>query len=126
MNHATHATNIFLVFCMLSRAACGEDLPAHHKAVIDNSQSAFVKLRCIPMQDTRLTDEGKQALLSDRTVSAAPSNVMAWQEGELYRPIKPTGSDVPTVGTQAIELIPYYAWANRGLAYMDVWIPLAR
>ena len=29
-------------------------------------------------------------------------------------------------GSVDIELIPYYAWANRGLAYMDVWIPLAR
>ena len=25
-----------------------------------------------------------------------------------------------------VELIPYYAWANRGLAYMDVWIPRPR
>ena len=24
------------------------------------------------------------------------------------------------------SLIPYYAWANRGLSMMEVWVPLAR
>jgi hypothetical protein len=78
------------------------------------------------LNGTALTHERKQALLSDKSVSEDVSNVFQWKEGELYRPMKPTRSDMPTAGTVDIELIPYYAWANRGLAYMDVWIPLAR
>jgi DUF1680 family protein len=27
--------------------------------------------------------------------------------------------------TARIRLIPYYAWANRGMSHMTVWIPLA-
>jgi DUF1680 family protein len=53
-------------------------------------------------------------------------NVAPWPEGELYRPMKHARADMPAGGTVDIQLIPYYAWANRGLAYMDVWIPLAR
>ncbi len=78
------------------------------------------------LNGTALTHEGKQSLLSDKSVSEDVSNVGQWKEGELYRLMKPTRSDTLTAGTVDIELIPYYAWANRGLAYMDVWIPLAR
>jgi hypothetical protein len=46
-----------------------------------------------------------------------------WKESELYRPMKPQGSNPAIEGSVDIELIPYYAWANRGLSYMDVWIP---
>ena len=49
-----------------------------------------------------------------------------WNEDELYRPIIFKSESLPETGSVEIELIPYYAWANRGLAYMDVWIPLAR
>lgn len=50
----------------------------------------------------------------------------AWEENELYRPYKPNEISKAAEGSVEIKLIPYYAWANRGLAYMDVWIPLAR
>jgi DUF1680 family protein len=30
----------------------------------------------------------------------------------------------PDEGSVEISLIPYYAWANRGLSMMEVWIPL--
>jgi hypothetical protein len=30
------------------------------------------------------------------------------------------------IGTVDIELIPYFARANRGVSWMEVWIPLAR
>lgn len=78
------------------------------------------------LHGTALTGEGRQALLSDKSASASVANVADWTAGQLYRPIKPNRSDMPTVGTVDIELIPYYAWANRGLAFMDVWIPFAR
>jgi DUF1680 family protein len=50
----------------------------------------------------------------------------AWMDDQLYRPMKPAVPRKPDTGTVDVELIPYYAWANRGLAYMDVWIPLVR
>ena len=38
--------------------------------------------------------------------------------GVLYRDLDTTLEDV------AITLIPYYAWNNRGLTQMTVWMPL--
>lgn len=49
-----------------------------------------------------------------------------WGDGELYRPLQVGSHNSPEQGTVDVEIIPYYAWANRGLAYMDVWIPVAR
>lgn len=49
-----------------------------------------------------------------------------WKENELYRPYKQNKISNTSGGSVEIKLIPYYAWANRGLAYMDVWIPLAK
>ena len=78
------------------------------------------------LNGTALTHNGKQGLLRDNAGSENVANVVQWKEGELYRPMKHARFDMPTDGTVDIQLIPYYAWANRGLAYMDVWIPLAR
>jgi len=49
-----------------------------------------------------------------------------WKEGDLYLHLNPSEISNPVEGSVELELIPYYAWANRGLAYMDVWIPMAR
>ena len=40
--------------------------------------------------------------------------------GKLYRPRKHTSGE-----RLNIRLIPYYAWANRGISEMTVWMPLA-
>jgi hypothetical protein len=40
--------------------------------------------------------------------------------GLLYRTLRPEPAR-----TARIRLIPYYAWANRGMSHMTVWIPLA-
>ena len=39
--------------------------------------------------------------------------------GKLYRPRNAEGE-----ATVSVRLIPYYAWANRGISEMTVWIPL--
>ncbi len=44
----------------------------------------------------------------------------------LYRPLKARLSGTAAEGSVDIRLIPYFAWANRGVPFMDVWIPLAR
>lgn len=52
---------------------------------------------------------------------------MPWKENELYCPVKHNESNFKEVqGSVDIALIPYYAWVNRGLAFLDLWIPLAR
>jgi DUF1680 family protein len=39
--------------------------------------------------------------------------------GILYRSFEPTKPErIP------VRLIPYYAWANRGISHMTVWMPL--
>ncbi|MCL5269306.1 MAG: hypothetical protein M1457_01830 [bacterium] len=40
--------------------------------------------------------------------------------GLLYRTFRPEPAR-----NAATRLIPYYAWANRGMPHMIVWIPLA-
>ncbi|MBW8684621.1 aceric acid hydrolase [Chitinophaga rhizophila] len=47
---------------------------------------------------------------------AAPAN---WQN-TLYQPLNAVSRP------QQITLIPYYAWANRGVSDMSVWLPLSR
>jgi DUF1680 family protein len=44
----------------------------------------------------------------------------AWQ-GKLYRPLAPAPA-----ATVPFKLIPYYAWGNRGLHDMEVWLPVSR
>jgi DUF1680 family protein len=39
----------------------------------------------------------------------------------LYYPVDKAGK--PEQKQATIRLIPYYAWANRGTAAMQVWIP---
>ena len=67
-----------------------------------------------------------KALQKGNSQSSTDDRPKPWGEGELYRPLWVNPSSIRGQGTVEVEMIPYYAWANRGLAYMDVWIPLAR
>lgn len=73
-----------------------------------------------------LTKEGKAAFQRANSGVSSSKRTEAWKDGELYRPLSPNRYALLKTGTVEIELIPYYTWANRGLAYMDVWIPLVR
>ncbi|HSH19891.1 MAG TPA: beta-L-arabinofuranosidase domain-containing protein, partial [Draconibacterium sp.] len=73
-----------------------------------------------------LTQKEKECLAEDNSLESAGFVSSDWKENELYRPIKITSESTHEKGSVEIELIPYYVWANRGLAYMDVWIPMAR
>lgn len=73
-----------------------------------------------------LTMDEMERFVRDVVTEAAPiRDDRAW-EGLLYRPLRgralaqPPGQGVP------VALVPYYAWANRGVAYMQVWTALAR
>jgi hypothetical protein len=57
---------------------------------------------------------GTQALVG----TALARSTRSW-DGELYRELRDESlMEIP------IRLIPYYAWANRGLASMSVWLPM--
>lgn len=73
-----------------------------------------------------LTHEGMAAFERANVQSSRQETGSPWGEGQLYRPMPPVHRTTVDEGTVDIELIPYYAWANRGLAYMDVWVPMAR
>ncbi len=72
-----------------------------------------------------LTHRGRDAFV-ENTVAPEPQDALAEWKDQLYRPFTPHSQQRPADGTVKITLIPYYAWANRGLSMMEVWIPLAR
>jgi hypothetical protein len=46
-----------------------------------------------------------------------------WPESELYRPLVLETQSRPAERQLRLKAIPYYAWGNRGLKGMRVWIP---
>lgn len=49
-----------------------------------------------------------------------------WPDNELYRPLVVGNKNRPSVRKVTLIAIPYYAWGNRGLKSMRVWIPYAQ
>ncbi len=49
-------------------------------------------------------------------------NQQKWDNKTLYRELRPT----PAGQKVKVRLIPYYAWDNRGIQDMSLWLPLAR
>ena len=47
-------------------------------------------------------------------------NKQPWDNRTLYREVS------RDTGKAKIRLIPYYAWDNRGIQDMSLWLPLAR
>ncbi|HKJ80156.1 MAG TPA: hypothetical protein VKA10_11495, partial [Prolixibacteraceae bacterium] len=77
------------------------------------------------LKGTALTQKEKEDFVKNIPTDSEET-AEQWAENELYRPMKTDGNNIQEAnGSVEIELIPYYAWANRGLSYMDVWIPLA-
>ena len=71
-----------------------------------------------------LNAAGKQRL--GRETQASISSRNANWTNQLYRRFESHSLNGREIGTVDIELIPYFAWANRGVSWMEVWIPLAR
>jgi len=71
-----------------------------------------------------LTTKAKRSFVAENITTRKPKEE-EWAD-RLYRPLKPRKLHTSTEGTFEIELIPYFAWANRGVSFMEVWIPLAR
>lgn len=71
--------------------------------------------------DAELTAVHDDTLLGGVTVIEAmgEANAAGDWERRLYRPVQHSAVSSPA----PLRLIPYYAWANRGLSEMTVWIP---
>ena len=67
---------------------------------------------------------GKQRFSRETQESNSSRNV-DWTN-QLYRRFESRSINGSEIGNIDIELIPYFAWANRGVSWMEVWIPLVR
>lgn len=76
------------------------------------------------LKGNMLTTKGRDKFIRDN--ADMPATATDTADNRLYRPLTPRDLQPAKEGTVETSLIPYYAWANRGLAYMDVWIRLAR
>jgi hypothetical protein len=73
------------------------------------------------LRNARLTARFVPELLGGVTVLEGEARRLPqgdWS-GRLYRPLPKARPEKVN-----IRLIPYYAWANRGLSQMTVWMPL--
>jgi len=68
---------------------------------------------------------GRAMNAAEKPQASTSSRNVDWTN-QLYREFKPSSSIESKIGTVDIELIPYFAWANSGISWMEVWIPLAR
>ena len=95
-----------LVYCLES-----PDLPAGVR-ITEVALPSRIELK--PRFDAKLL--GGVAVLEGQAVRRAAAN---WGDA-LYRTLRPAPKQ-----PIEIKLIPYYAWANRGISHMTVWMPLA-
>jgi hypothetical protein len=73
-------------------------------------------------REARFTARFDKTMLGGVTVLEGQARVRPeppWTD-LLYQPLMAAKS-----GTATIRLIPYYAWGNRGVSYMSVWLPRA-
>ncbi len=81
------------------------------------------------LEGTALTFQGRDRFVRGAAKRAEPADNRGDWGRALYRRFRPRALKPvrqEQKDTVPITLIPYYAWANRGLSYMEVWIPLAR
>ena len=100
----------------------GVFLPANVKLRPEHRPGLFGGMTVL--RGTALTRKGRQRF--EEMNSARQGRGEGW-EGVLYREYRPSHRNLkmPTGGTTDITLIPYYSWANRGVSFMEVWMPLA-
>jgi hypothetical protein len=105
-----------LVYCLegqdISPLASGS--PADKPRINDIAIPADIQFREIPVT---ISGHRMTALEGD----AVLTNAKPWDNQTLYRELsRPKSKKV------RIRLIPYYAWDNRGIDDMSLWLPLAR
>lgn len=72
-------------------------------------------------QNIQFQPHYKKDLLSGITILEGEAEVISKEDwtNQLYKPLSPQKLQKTT-----IKMIPYFAWSNRGLADMTVWLPL--
>ena len=91
----------------------GQDIEGGHR-INDIALPADIQLKEIKMQ---IANHEMTALEGE----AILVNSDKWDNRTLYRELRPTQKK-----TVKIRLIPYYAWDNRGVQDMSLWLPLSR
>lgn len=83
-----------------------------------------VRVRVAELRDARA--EHRPDLLEGVTVLHLPVHAAtAAATGPLYRPAGDDPAPQAEEATQVVPAVPYYAWANRELGAMRVWLPRA-
>ncbi|HUT01921.1 MAG TPA: hypothetical protein VM031_05670, partial [Phycisphaerae bacterium] len=65
---------------------------------------------------------GKAARRSPDSPGLPAPSKAGW-EGRLYRDLRPSRRGAPPGESIDVTLVPYFAWANRGVSQMAVWLP---
>ena len=73
----------------------------------------------IQFTEKKMTLEGHDMVTLEADVPVVSQD--CWRSDELYRELRPVSQR-----KTHIRLIPYYAWDNRGIQDMSLWLPLAR
>ncbi len=108
-----------IVYCLE-----GQDIQGGHR-INDIAIPADVQFK-----ETKMTIDGHEMVALEAEVPVTGQG--AWGKDELYRALRSdrnatSHSDLRSgYQTTKIRLIPYYAWDNRGIQDMSLWLPLAR
>ncbi len=70
----------------------------------------------VTLRGQALTAKGREQFIRQTATAAPPPDPTGWTD-RLYRPMEVRNPQKPSTGTLAITLIPYYAWANRGVLH---------
>ena len=73
----------------------------------------------VQFTETKVTIGGHEMVALEADVPVV--NKDTWTNNELYRELRPVKNE-----KTHIRLIPYYAWDNRGIQDMSLWLPMAR
>jgi hypothetical protein len=97
-----------IVYCLE-----GQDIEGGHR-INDIAIPADVQFT-----EKKITMEGHELIALEADVPLVSKD--SWRNEELYRELRPVKNE-----KVHIRLIPYYAWDNRGIDDMSLWLPLQR
>ncbi|MBO6189147.1 MAG: glycoside hydrolase family 127 protein [Prevotella sp.] len=104
-----------IVYCLE-----GDDISATGASATDKPRINDIAIPAdVKFTETTVTIADHQMVALEADVPVV--NRDFWGKDDLYRELRPVRQQ-----TAHIRLIPYYAWDNRGIQDMSLWLPLAR
>jgi hypothetical protein len=79
----------------------------------------------VVLKGKAITKNDQKLLVKKNEQVSSVVDSSGWNQ-MLYRQLIPSQEASSGTGSQDLTLIPYFTWANRGPAYMSVWIPLLK